>query len=917
MPTGTTNLGRISGPLLKENLTRSSDLAFETDLLFIGHTNSKIGIRTDAPSKDLTITGTTKVPTELTATNSATIGNMVWDQDGIRSLLGPITITTGAGGAITYKELRTEHLYFTNSTIGAYNTNSNIEIYPGPGTGKFVIPSDLKSYGSIHSTADITFDGSVFIGGDSDEDTIKFEGDITSNLNVDQTLTFDVGANLKRWGYFHVKSMPDLNNITIDNFISLNGVAVNLGITNKWYVTTDGTDALSGTHPNFAFGTIKHTLQTIEESTAGPHEVHVFPGTYEEVFPLEIPENVTIKGIGQGAVIIKPTVGTQSEFAFLLNDSCSIQNVTITGSLGGFKFANNATIVNQSPYLADIKLKLEDSLAYGISLNGNITDTNSEDSVSLKNVSIKLNHANSVGIYTTGAGVKVEAIECIIEGLADKGIENTGGEVKVIGSIFRNLTTAISGNGATTIVNAIGCAFDKVTQNVNPVNNAKIYTSSFDEKNNFEVGDLTGTNYHFGINDKQFNLKSSSITLTDSQINFTGGDHTHLEGDELTVGDYTITDGTLKTHTGDINVKSTGTINFNTDTKILNNNSITISGDGTIAGSLINLGDQPTDIVDFNMDMTQDLLPADNTIRNLGSASKQWYKSTFSTVDFGNLVVHNNTMRTTESNADLELKGSGTGNVVTEELSFGTGISSANDIVFDTGASTLTVNSTTALNVPVGTTAQRPTQDRGIRFDTTSSLFETFHGGTTPLGGVIDADLDTKIDLTSNQFTFKIAGSNVGTLTGTELTLNRFGSQDQVNIDDNTITVPDGAVNAQAGLEANGTGKVILDTSNFTMSGGTLLNSESESDIIVTGTGLKVDRFVKIDAPAIKFPYGTSVEQEGKSNKKQGELFWNTDVSILQVWTGTEWKSSTGQAETSITIEDLEAINLTYNLIIN
>ena len=28
MPTGTTNLGRISGPLLKENLTRSNDLAF-------------------------------------------------------------------------------------------------------------------------------------------------------------------------------------------------------------------------------------------------------------------------------------------------------------------------------------------------------------------------------------------------------------------------------------------------------------------------------------------------------------------------------------------------------------------------------------------------------------------------------------------------------------------------------------------------------------------------------------------------------------------------------------------------------------------------------------------------------------------------------------------------------------------------
>ena len=36
-----TNVGRISGPLLKENLTRTSDLAFETDLLFIGHTNGR------------------------------------------------------------------------------------------------------------------------------------------------------------------------------------------------------------------------------------------------------------------------------------------------------------------------------------------------------------------------------------------------------------------------------------------------------------------------------------------------------------------------------------------------------------------------------------------------------------------------------------------------------------------------------------------------------------------------------------------------------------------------------------------------------------------------------------------------------------------------------------------------------------
>ena len=46
-------VGRISGPLLKSNLQRTSDLAFETDLLYIAHTNGKIGIKNDAPAFEL------------------------------------------------------------------------------------------------------------------------------------------------------------------------------------------------------------------------------------------------------------------------------------------------------------------------------------------------------------------------------------------------------------------------------------------------------------------------------------------------------------------------------------------------------------------------------------------------------------------------------------------------------------------------------------------------------------------------------------------------------------------------------------------------------------------------------------------------------------------------------------------------
>ena len=49
-------LGRISGPLLKENLTRNNvDLAFETDLLYLDVNNLRIGIRNSSPIRDLFI----------------------------------------------------------------------------------------------------------------------------------------------------------------------------------------------------------------------------------------------------------------------------------------------------------------------------------------------------------------------------------------------------------------------------------------------------------------------------------------------------------------------------------------------------------------------------------------------------------------------------------------------------------------------------------------------------------------------------------------------------------------------------------------------------------------------------------------------------------------------------------------------
>ena len=155
-------LGRISGPLLKENLTRTSDLAFETDLLFIGHTNGRIGVKNSAPTRDFQVTGNARYAGDLIATNSASMGNINIDgpTNTFSTLTGPINMNATTKFQMT--ELRTGNLAFTNSGIRAYN-GENIIFQPGPGTGKMIIPSDLNTTGNIHATGDISFDGNIFI----------------------------------------------------------------------------------------------------------------------------------------------------------------------------------------------------------------------------------------------------------------------------------------------------------------------------------------------------------------------------------------------------------------------------------------------------------------------------------------------------------------------------------------------------------------------------------------------------------------------------------------------------------------------------------------------------------------------------------------------------------------------------------
>jgi len=105
-------IGRISGSVLKSNLTRNgTDLAFETNLLYLDVTNSRVGIGTSEPSTLLHVNGTTTTA-GLTANGAVNI-----DGTGT-SNMDNVIIGANTAAAITGTTITGTLAGATGSTIG-------------------------------------------------------------------------------------------------------------------------------------------------------------------------------------------------------------------------------------------------------------------------------------------------------------------------------------------------------------------------------------------------------------------------------------------------------------------------------------------------------------------------------------------------------------------------------------------------------------------------------------------------------------------------------------------------------------------------------------------------------------------------------------------------------------------------------
>lgn len=182
-------LGRISGPLLANNLVRNGvDLSFRNlqtspDLLYLNVVDGRVGINTSTPGRQL------DVPVKIRSENFkvdtlSSIGHYTVSTNQIINGLGTIYIrpNQSSNPTITSPGLTTNNLQFSSNLIQSTTTNSNIELYP-TGTGKINLTpgSDVYVDANLHVYGSITFDGNITLGNE-DTDNIVFAADVNSDI---------------------------------------------------------------------------------------------------------------------------------------------------------------------------------------------------------------------------------------------------------------------------------------------------------------------------------------------------------------------------------------------------------------------------------------------------------------------------------------------------------------------------------------------------------------------------------------------------------------------------------------------------------------------------------------------------------------------------------------------------------------
>ena len=334
-------IGRISGPLLAQYLFRDGiDISFynasssEDPVLYLDVTNTRVGIRKNAPLYPLDVRGTIngdvlRIIETTPGTGNGTIGKIYISTNTISSTVGPVNISPMGGDDVNL---------LSNTTV----------------------------FGDLHATGNITADGDIGLG-NVPTDRLKITAEVASNIIPASDKTYTIGAEGSTWaeGWFEKLYANDLasskGSISIspsDGLLEINGqLRVKGGknplgtapvVTNVLYVTMDGDDTNDGAAMDET-----RACRTISGAVKSPlyapgTAIKVAAGRYYENNPILMLPNTSVIGSDLRTTFIEPINKTQD--LFHVQSGCYIAQLQMSNGRSGLLPIENAPGYNRGAY---------------------------------------------------------------------------------------------------------------------------------------------------------------------------------------------------------------------------------------------------------------------------------------------------------------------------------------------------------------------------------------------------------------------------------------------------------------------------------------------------------------------------------------------------------------------------------------
>ena len=337
-------IGRISGSVLKSNLTRNGvDLAFETNLLYLDVTNSRVGIGTSEPSTALQVNGTATT-TGLNTTNLSIGGTAVTSTATELNVLDGTTL--GAANELCVVDA-TGNFITTSSTLSIDQGNNYI------GINQSSPEVTLHMTGEGAQTAQIRMEQYNDSADAPDVRTRRYRGTIASPSAV-QSGDYLFRSNHEYWngsalivgGTFAFDNTNNANRTQFAVSVTTDGTSADANTPSKTQFKIDGNDSGAITFNNaYKFPTTDGSADQFLK-TDGSGTLSFATVSTNSISQLN--SNVTVTDSGTGAI----TIDADGSTIITMNATTVLDASAVTNAI---RLPNGTTAQRPSGAVGEIR----------------------------------------------------------------------------------------------------------------------------------------------------------------------------------------------------------------------------------------------------------------------------------------------------------------------------------------------------------------------------------------------------------------------------------------------------------------------------------------------------------------------------------------------------------------------------------